>query len=153
MSRNLSVEDARFVVKAALRRAAKRAGGATALAIDLDLSEGHLSNCQNPDKREMIGAHQILVIDSLVGSPVMLEPIAREAGYMLIKRDKADPGQLDMTDLLRFIGDSGDLSKSLSSTLEDGIVDACEARINGAKIDTLIARLHDLRDKMDGGGR
>lgn len=151
--RGPNVDDARQIVKSALRRAAKLGGGAVGLSIDLGLSEAHLSNCQNPHRREMIGAHHALVIDGLIGSPVLLNAMARELDYMLVRLDRDNSGRPCLQDLLRLVGDSSGLSQTLGEALADDIIDANEAVQLDTQIEAFIRSLRTLQDKVKAGGR
>ncbi|MEX3008982.1 phage regulatory CII family protein [Hoeflea sp. TYP-13] len=151
--RGLSKEEAARVIKTALRRATRLYGGAVGLSIDLELSQSHLSKCQNPNEREILPAHLLLVIDSLIGSPVIIDAMARELGYRLVRQEATEECSLDMSDLLRFVGVSGDLAQKFSQFLADGEIDNAEAPVAHAIIELVISHLRTMQDKLPGGGR
>tara|TARA_R110001632_G_scaffold81454_4_gene181366 strand:+ start:764 stop:1222 length:459 start_codon:yes stop_codon:yes gene_type:complete len=151
MREPITAAAAGYAVKAALRRAVKVLGGGAALSQDLEISESYLSKLQGPHYPEMLRADTALVIDSMVGAPLILDAQARLLGYVLVKGSATDAGQPDLTDLLRLVGSSSDLSQTLGKALEDNIVDANESRTMHLKIENMVRCLRDLQGKLDGG--
>lgn len=123
-------EPQRMELKDVTRRAIDLAGGSTRFAPVARVKKAQLSKyCSLSEKDAFIRADIILEHFYETGSPMLLEHLARLAGFKLVllgDEDLREP--VGISDLLDVSRQTGDVQQALGAALEDGVVDMHERR-------------------------
>jgi hypothetical protein len=140
------------ILDAALQTVSDYPGGAASLAPRVGLSAGVLSNKVNPNcttnHLSLVEANRLM---SVTGDHAILQALAAEHGYALVKINDPDGGLGVLHGMLDLGVAEGEFSRELHDALADGRITANEMSALGkaalAYQGTLIGLLHRLRDE------
>jgi len=109
------------VVDAAHKTAHGCVGGCDALAVRMDMKPGVLRNKVNPNN----GTHHLTLAEAdemmgLTGDHRILQALAAEHGYALVRTELPDVDGSLMSSVLAFLGASGAMSTALNGVLAKG---------------------------------
>lgn len=148
-----STEHDRAALKAAVRRAMKRAGGGDSFCHSTRVGAPTLSYYANPGRDDMhIPVDVAIDLDREAGAPVVAAEMARMLGYRLVPLDAVDGGP-DMSDLAAVAGESADVVRKFADALADGAIDRLERADLSAEIDEARAAFDRLARKLAEPGR
>lgn len=85
-----------------------------------------------------------------IGSPLIVEEMARLLGYRLVPAETAESGEVGYGDLAEIHRETSDVVQALAAALPDGI-DPGEKRVIRKEISEGITALHRLDRKIAGG--
>ncbi|MGE7137915.1 phage regulatory CII family protein [Luteibacter sp. NPDC031894] len=140
------------ILDAALQTVSDYPGGAASLAPRVGLTAGVLSNKVNPNCKSnhltLVEANRLM---SVTGDPAILQAMAAEQGYALVKIGDPDEGQGVLHGMLDLGVAEGEFSRELHDALADGRITQNEMSALGraalAYQSTLIGLLRRLRDE------
>lgn len=143
-----STPDDRLALKAAVRRAAKLAGGAASVQHMTRASEHDLSKYASAEHADRHCPIDVAIeLDREAGAPVILAAMARLVGYRLVALEREGDDAIDMRDLARLSVDTSRVIEDVSRALEDGEIDEAEDRQINIDIETAVRDLRALQDK------
>jgi hypothetical protein len=140
------------ILDAALQTVSDYPGGAASLAPRVGLTAGILSNKVNPNCNtnhlSLVEANRLM---SVTGDHAILQAMAAEHGYALVKIDDPDGGQGVLHGMLDLGVAEGEFSRELHDAMIDGRITPNEMSALGkaalAYQGTLIALLRRLREE------
>jgi hypothetical protein len=143
-----STPDDRLALKAAVRRAAKLAGGAASVQHMTRASESDLSKYASSEHADRHCPIDVAIeLDREAGSPVILAAMAQLVGYRLVALERDGEEEIDMRDLARIAVDASRVIEDVTRALENGDIDAAEDRQIAIDIETSVRDLRVLQDK------
>jgi hypothetical protein len=148
---DLISDEERLEIKAVTRQAMRDAGGVEVFASVAGVGKATLSkygSISEPDS--FIRADIMLAHARELGAPMLIEHIARMAGYRLVPIDGGPDGGVSIADVTALATDGGAVLHKLSSALEDGVIDPHEKREIRASISRKITTLHRIDRKVAG---
>lgn len=149
-----STPDERRALKAAVRRAARLAGGAASVQHMTRVSETDLSRYAGPAHAERHCPIDVaLEIDREAQSPVILAALAGMLGYRLVRERGGDRAGLDETAVAKVAKEAADVAVAIAAGRADGRLCEADRRAINQEIEEAVKALRDVQAGVMGADR
>lgn len=147
-------EDERLKIKHRTKQLIKLAGGPEVFQHSAGVPKDMLSKYGSISEPNFINAAVIVALDRQIGAPLMVSELAAMLGYRLVPAEGGPDGgsEVSLSDLTDLQRADSDVAVSLSSALEDGVIDIAERRETRAAIARKMSKLQRVDRKLASGG-